>query len=937
MVTPLSLPPTCAALRERYSHLQSGWGERLPMQSSATHLGLDVLALSDYLERVARVSPEFMAQPTELSGAPFAEITATADEASVMAALRRIRQRELAKIAVRDLLGLDAPEQVLRHISTLADQAIQAAVTWGYAQLARRYGTPVDATHNPLPLVVLGMGKLGGYELNFSSDIDLILLYPSDGDIAHPSGLEHGEFFNKLGQQLIRLLDAPTADGFVYRVDMRLRPFGESGPLVCSFAFLENYLLEQGRDWERYAWIKARAIVGQTVYAELYKEVVRPFVYRRYLDFSVFESLRAMHAKILREVERREWQEHLKLGPGGIREIEFMVQMFQLLRGGSDQRLQSTSLLAVLPLLNGPKMMSAQAVSDLARSYHVLRRAENRLQMIDEQQTHSLPSSALGLERLAVMLGLSDITALSALLQQARAAVTRHFSELVFAHPHAANENRGEVPARASELSDWHQEADAMDWCLAQGLAPTPEQITALWRLRDSGYYRRLAVEGKRRLERLLPSLLAQLPAQAEPTLTRLWRIFEAIGHRITYLSLLYENPKALTRLIDVCALSEFLVEHICASPVLLDELLDERLMTEPPTRQDFAEDVRLKCLDPPDDEEHWLERLREFQKTATFRVALWDLMGKLPLMLVSDRLTDIAELLIQHVLDYAWNELTQLLGVPHEPDGRACAVSVIAYGKLAGREMGYDSDLDLVFLHDGVSVEGETRGPTAIDNGVFFVRLAQKIIHLLTTYSRAGRLYEVDMRLRPSGRFGLLMSSFTAFADYQRAEAWTYEHQALLHSRAVAGAYSLQERFEQLRLTLLTSAIRWDGVKTDVVSMRERMRAQLSRSSNGQFDLKYDLGGMGDIEFLAQYYVLAHARDYPPLATYSDTIRQLESLASINLLAQSTADVLVQAYQAYRQARHHRSLNQQDELLPASEFMGLRQQVMAIWAETFA
>lgn len=932
----LAIPTEFAELLDARRQIQERFAGHLPDTTSASGIGADVLALSPFIERVARTNPNFQSSPLTLASEPFVALVTEMDESAALQLLRRVRQTEMARIAVRDLLGIDAPETVLTNLSRLAGQAITAAVNWAYGSLQKRYGTPLSKTNMPLPLVVLGMGKLGGGELNFSSDIDLIFLYPHDGEIDHPTGLEFGEFFTKLGQSVIRLLDSTTEHGFVYRVDMRLRPFGDSGPLVCSFAFLENYLIEQGRDWERYAWIKARAMVGQEAYEDLYKDVVKPFIYRRYLDFSVFESLRSMHGKILREVEKREWQNHLKLGSGGIREIEFAVQMFQLLRGGSDRRLQTQSLLNALPALDDPKMLTPEAVNELRDSYRVLRRAENRIQMIDEQQTHSVPTSTLDLQRLVVMMELPSVAALQLLLTAVRARVTRHFTELVFPNAKPQELNEYLNAELALELGEWHSSQDALQWLKRKTNRDLPQLAGALHELGSSRYYQKLSLEGKRRLEQLLPLMINYLPSVLEPTLSRFWRILEAIGHRLTYLSLLVENPRALKRLIHICGLSEFLVKHLAETPLLLDELLDERLMDAMLTRDDFVKDLMIKLPNDSLDEEQWIARILDFKKVATFRVALLDLTGRLSLMKVSDRLTDIAELTVQRVLDFAWRLLVERHGEPSAVAGQRCQLAVVAYGKLAGLEMSYGSDLDLVFLYDGVSENGETQGPNKIDNAAFFVRLAQKIIYLLTTYSRTGRLYEVDMRLRPSGRYGLLMSSLKSFEEYQRTDAWTYEHQALLHSRAIAGDKDLQQRYEDRRIAILTTAVRLNSLKAEVSSMRERMRRELSRSEKGQFDLKQDPGGMADIEFLAQYLVLANACRQAPLAMYADTIRQLESLASIEILPQDTVDVLVRYYQAYRLERHHRSLDGLEDVLDGSTFSVERSSVIAVWRQVF-
>jgi [glutamine synthetase] adenylyltransferase / [glutamine synthetase]-adenylyl-L-tyrosine phosphorylase len=926
--------PLSALSREAASR----WLERLadagaePAADAATLA--HVLAASEFVGAALLADPELRRAPAAFDADPFAAARVAPDEPTAMALLRTARRRALARIAWRDLAGLADTPATLAALSVLADQAIAVAVECAARALGPRYGVPRDAAGNIQPLVVVGMGKLGGGELNFSSDIDLVFLYPEAGATDGPKSIDHFEYFTRLGQALIRLLDATTADGFVYRVDMRLRPFGDSGPLVASFAALEDYLQQHGRDWERYAWVKARAVTGAAAYAALFRDVVRPFVFRRYLDYGVFESLREMKAMIAREVEKRELSDHIKLGRGGIREIEFVVQALQLVRGGSDPRLRSPSLLTVLPRLAGQKLLPAGAVRELGAAYEYLRRLENRLQMYADEQTHSLPADALRRARLATSLGVADWPALVAALDVHRDAVARHFAALVLA-------TEGTAPATARDFDAALTAAAAPDELRASlaglGLAAPAPVAAQLLELRAGGYYRRLDEAGRRRLHALLPRLLsAAAPhADAAATVQRALSVVEAIGSRTAYLALLNENPLALARLVDICALGSFLPAQVAAFPLLLDELVDQRLFDEPPGRAEFAAEIELRSADSGDDAEHAVEALRQFQRAAVFRVALFDLTGRLPLMQVSDRLTDVAELILERAMAHAWRAMVALYGVPlagSRAAPRHCGVAAAGYGKLGGYELGYGSDLDLVFLHDSAGELQETAGPRVIDNAVFFLRLGQKIVHFLTVHSAAGRLYEVDMRLRPSGKGGLLMSNIDAFVDYQRAEAWTWEHQALLHSRAVAGTPAIRQRFEAARVELLCRHVRRERLREDVRHMRDRMRRELTRAAAGEFDIKQDPGGVADIEFLAQYWVLRWAGEYPPLVRYSDTIRQLESVGSAALVDQRVVDALVDAYRGYRSVTHRLSLEGARPVVAAGPHAAARARVMAVW-----
>jgi len=862
--------------------------------------------------------------------------------------LREWRRREMLRIGWRDIAGRAGVRETLDALSDFADAGIRAAAAAAQLHLQPVFGRPRGAAHNEVPLIVLGMGKLGGRELNFSSDIDLVFLFSEAGQTDGPREIENEEYFNRLGRELIRLLDVRNEDGFVFRVDMRLRPFGDSGPLVVSLASLEDYLQEHGRDWERYAWIKARPILGAEVYAAAYTEFVRPFVYRRYLDFGVIESLRDMKALIAREVSRRELDQHLKLGRGGIREIEFIVQSMQLVRGGSDRRLQNASLLEVLPMLAGSKLMSAADIAELTDAYLVLRKAENALQLIRDEQTHSLPDAPLDRARLSVNMGSAEWPAVKARIESARDRVARQFDALLSGAPDAQRTD-DEMGA------DWLASDDAnIGEELEAGGFPhreTAAVAATLEAYRHAASYRRLDEAGRRRLHVIVGRLLKAAARHPEPAsvVQRVLRVLEAIGTRSSYLALLKEQSAALDRLIDVCAISGFLSRQIADFPLLLDELIDGKAFDELPSRQSFVLELaaRTERL-PADDPERQVEALRQFQKVAVFKVALADLTGRLPLMKVSDRLTDIAELIIQCCMDLAWQQMTEIYGVPYcgDQEGtlRQVRVAVAGYGKLGGLELGYGSDLDLVFLHDSSGEIQQTRGERPLDNGVFFLRLGQRIVHLLTMHSAAGRLYEVDMRLRPNGKGGFLMTGIDAFELYQRKDAWTWEHQALLRARPVAGDANLRDAFAAVRRRVLCAAVHRDTLRNDVREMRLRMRRELSKARAGRFDIKQDAGGIADIEFLVQYWVLAAADAHPELLTYTDNIRQLEGLAAVGVLEPKRAQWLTDAYIGYRTVLHHLSLEgpgdrlegQADRVVDAAPYAETRARVTEIWHETF-
>jgi [glutamine synthetase] adenylyltransferase / [glutamine synthetase]-adenylyl-L-tyrosine phosphorylase len=876
-----------------------------------------------------------------------AQAASAAGGADAQHVLREWRRREMLRIAWRAIAGRDSVPETLRALSDLADACIRAAVTAAGSALLPVFGRPrgagtgADSGLAEVPLIVLAMGKLGGRELNFSSDIDLVFLFTEKGQTDGPRVVENEEYFNRLGRELIRLLDVRNEDGFVFRVDMRLRPFGDSGPLVVSLASLEDYLQQHGRDWERYAWIKARPVVGQTAYAAAYQEFVRPFVYRRYLDFGVIESLRDMKALIEREVSRRELDQHLKLGRGGIREIEFIVQSMQLVRGGSDRRLQNASLLDVLPMLADSKLVSGDDIAELTDAYLVLRRAENALQMIRDEQTHSLPTAPIDRARLGLNMGLPDWASGSERIDAARDKVARQFDSLLFGA--AQSQHRHDETG-----ADWLASDDTnISEELARGNFPSAdiEEVAAtLEAYRHAAPYRRLDETGRRRLHVILDRLLKAAAEYPKPAsvVQRSLRVVEAIGTRSSYLALLKEQPAALNRLIEVCAISGFLSRQIADFPLLLDELIDAKAFDELPSRASFVRELaaRTERL-PTDDPERQVEALRQFQKVAIFTVALADLTGRLPLMKVSDRLTDIAELIVQRCMDLAWQQMTETYGIPycgdHEGALREVRIGVAGYGKLGGLELGYVSDLDLVFLHDSTGNIQQTQAARPLDNVVFFLRLGQRIVHLLTMHSAAGRLYEVDMRLRPNGKGGFLMTGIDAFERYQRQDAWTWEHQALLRARSVGGDAALCSAFEAARRDILCAAVHRDTLRADVKDMRMRMRRELSKAGPGQFDIKQDAGGIADIEFLVQYWVLAAANRHPTLVTYSDNIRQLEGLAAVGVLDGGTAQWLTETYIGYRTVLHHLSLEAQGErVVEAAAHAKTRARVQEIWRETF-
>jgi len=893
-----------------------------------------VWVASDFVRRVQSADGVLTAQAADLSRRYSAgelaqrirqALAAVPDEAGLQKALRQVRHRELARIAFRDLAGWAELDETLGDLSDLADACINGALEILSAWLCEAHGVVRDASGEAQALLVLGMGKLGARELNFSSDVDLIFAYPggerSDGE----RPLDAETWFTRLGQRLIRVLDAVTADGFVYRVDMRLRPFGDSGPLVLSFNALETYYQLHGRDWERYAFIKARVVAGDHAAGERLLTALKPFVYRRYLDYGAFEALRDMKRMIADEVARRGMEDNIKLGRGGIREIEFIGQALQLIRGGRETQFQERGILRVLERLGAAGYLQAQDTATLTEAYVFLRQIENRLQMMDDRQSHDLPREARPRTLLAWSMGAADWEAFAGRLATQRNAVQRIFDQLIAPREAAAG--------KAEWQALWRANPD--DAVLRQaGFDPPELAREVLSRLRDGNRQRLMSERARQRLDELMPRVLDASAATDAPALTlqRLAVILEAVMRRSAYFALLLENPAALAQLTRLCAASHWMADMVARQPILLDELIDPRIFQTAPDMAHYGAelDARLQTV-PNDDLEALMDALRGFQQGAVVRVAAADIAGILPLMKVSDHLTAIAEHIIQRVLAHAWQDLTARHGIPRN-DGAPARFIIVAYGKLGGFELGYGSDLDLVFLHDARGEQQQTNGAAPLDNTRFFLRLAQRIIHLLSTPTNAGVLYEVDTRLRPSGTAGLLVTAFEAFARYQGEEAWTWEHQALLRARPVAGDPALAAQFAALRQAILCRPRPAAALGGEVADMRARMRREQGRLAGADFDLKQDAGGLADLEFLVQYLVLLHAHQHPDLVEYSDIIRLLDGLEIHDLLPAAQARALVDAYRALRGRIHSQALKGAPATAPAEAFHDIRALVCAGW-----
>lgn len=873
-------------------------------------------------------------------GTDFAFFAEDIDEEEAKRQLRHYRHKKMLHILWREYAHSTGPGETLACLSALADELLLAAQSIAINLLRDRFGTAVTKDGDSIPLVILAMGKLGGLELNFSSDIDIIFLYPEDGETDGPRSLSANEYFVRLTRRVVRLLDETTEDGFVFRVDTRLRPFGDSGPPVVNFASLESYLLAHGRSWERYAYVKARVVGEKEISAaasELLDGMIKPFVYRRYLDFGVFESLREMKALIVAEVRRRELANNIKLGPGGIREIEFIVQSLQLVRGGGNRKLREPQLEIAMRELDHARALPAESVAELTASYRFLRRLENLIQAIRDQQTHDLPEDELDQQRLAYAMQFDGWNSLVTELTLHRGIVVRYFQEVAF----RAQGESGSTTTANNYAALWNAGGDEAQWSellLEQGFDQASILAKELVAFSTGRTVRELRSTARKRLHHFVPELLKLLNGRPMPatTLKRVLNIVSRILRRSAYIALLNENHAAMRRLVDLCEQSVYLADEIGRFPVLLDEMLDPRLFAAAVSAAEMREEItaRLQQIAGSNPEDQ-IEVLSQFQRATLFRIAIADFSGEMPIMKVSDALTDLAELVLEKTLQCAWVDLTGKYGEPvYLLDGirHKAGFGVIAYGKLAGMELSYQSDLDLVFLHDSVGDEQHTDGAVQLDNSMFFARLVRRLVHFLTTQTSSGALYEVDTRLRPSGRSGLLVSSVESFERYQLENAWTWEHQALLRSRPVAGSVKVQREFEQIRSRILALRVDRDKLAADVRKMRARMRAQLDKTSAERFDLKQGRGGIADLEFLVQYLALKNAGSNPAVIHYRDNIRQLGTLGAANCLAPSDVSELQDIYREYRARLHQLALDRAPPLVDAGEFESQRQFVTGLW-----
>ncbi len=838
------------------------------------------------------------------------------DDQTLKTALRRLRKAVMLGLITRDLDGRANLAEVVDTVTALAEETV-AAATASHAQwLAQEFGNPLGATSGKRQqLHVIAMGKLGGGELNVSSDIDIVFAYPEDGETDGARRISNHEFFIRLARRIISAIAEVTADGFVFRVDTRLRPYGDSGPLAVSFDMLEEYFITQGREWERYAWVKARPVTGEAG-ADL-DAVVTPFVYRRHLDYSAIASLRSLHAQIRHEVQKREIADNIKLGPGGIREVEFLVQVFQIIRGGREPVFRLRPTLKALALLGERHILPAAAVDELRTAYVFLRNLEHRLQYLDDQQTQMLPRADEDRALVAEMMGCADYASLRRELDAHRAVVSRHF-EAIFA---GVRENGG-----AQDQPDlWLQTLsgeDALARLAGMGFSDAQRIYATLMDIRGSARYRRMAASSQALLDRLIPQLLetARVLPNPDATFERMFNVVDSIGRREAYLALLLEYPNATARLARLASASPWAADYLAQHPVLLDELIDPQGGSDVPDWPRLRASLRASLDEHDGNTERQMDILRHFKQMQTLRLLALDLAGALSLETLSDHLSDLACSVLEEVLRLAWNALR----VRHREQPQ---FAIVGYGKLGGKELGYASDLDIIFLYD----DEDQAAPET------YARLAQRINTWLASATSAGVLYESDLRLRPNGAAGLLVSQIEAFREYQFEKAWVWEHQALTRARFVAGDAGIGGRFERIRIEVLCRPRDLASLGSEILSMRDKMR-DAHPNGSGLFDLKHDRGGIVDVEFVVQYLVLGHAHRHAPLTGNIGNLALLKLAAALGLLPDDLASGAHSAYREFRQLQHAMRLQgERYSRVDAAGVTGHVQAVLQLWEWVFS
>lgn len=929
-------------IEENYKNLSAADLDLVDLQYSGDVYIAKTVAASQYVADILQKYPEAAsiiadAARSDNPSNPFSlEIDLTYNLETLKYEIRRYKHLSFCYIAVLAVNNIYTVTETIQELSVVADECLYYAADWSMTKAHSSLGKSYDSLGNLQKIIIIALGKLGGEELNFSSDIDICFVYPESVTFeARNTRCTKEDLYLHVARNIIDIISDNNEHGFVFRIDLKLRPFGDSGPIVLSTSSMEEYYQLYGREWERYALIKSRVVFGDLNEGRMLMQKLRPFIYRRYMDFSIFESLRDMRAMIEQEIRKKDKDDDIKIGRGGIRQIEFIAQSFQLVRGGKDPIFQQRSLIKALEIIKRYKYINEQEHKLLIESYEFLRKVENALQMLNNQQVHSLPKIEIDKKRLCVSLGFDNWEVLLNELNHYRNSVARLFNKILT--PQVKNLNEGPIRIMIGDI--WHNLNDNKSLhILEKHLPETYETVYLILRdFKNRINNKQLGQKTRGRIDKLLPEVInisinAPSPEQA---LDRLIALIESIGRRSLYISLMIENPGILQLIIDLCTKSEWVHQQLCKYPILLDELLDFR-KNRGFSVADFKKELQLSLqwLDKNDLEQQ-MECLRQFKLNNTFRVAVSDVLGEISIKRVSDYLTDIAEVILEFVVSLAFDQVKNKLGFGKELNYLIDNFSVIAYGKLGGIELSYSSDLDLVFIYDAEQVKIIYGNEKEMSIDEFYMKLGQRMYHILNTTTSSGPLYNIDMRLRPLGDSGLLVTSFASFSDYQRNSAWTWEHQALVRARVVIATDKISRKLNSIRREILARRRVPIILKHDIASMRTRMQQE---RRNTDTDLKLMSGGINDIEFLVQYYVLRWSYLHPILTEHTDNMRIIDSLVAVGVLRIDDAKTLRDSYLLYRDINHKRILYGVDDYFVGdNDFLARKYTVESLWNNIFA
>lgn len=904
-----------------------------------THLKKLILTSSYALDKLVKY-PEIIAglgnlDEFKLNAEELVESLANlTDQEQIKKQLRLFRHRKLLEIIYLDTCGFDDVESTLKHLSELADLIIQQALFKAEQILSRKHGQPVDSQGENMTLNIIGMGKLGGKELNFSSDIDLICCYAEDGQLKSFGQLSYNQYFNLVTKLFKQFLHETTSDGFVYRVDLRLRPWGDSGPIVLTHSAFEHYYELHGREWEQYAMVKARIITGSMADKQYLESILTPFVYRRYHDYRVFDGLAQLKNKIDRQARSKKTRSNIKIGQGGIREIEFFVQAFQILKGGRNHQLQTPSIFLAFDTLLEQQITDQASVVQMRESYCFLRILENRIQMMNDQQTHDIPDNDNTRERIATSLGYDAWDQIEQRLNYHSSQVKEIFTTLFH------NPDKAQQPSSRQTSPDEMTEEQHFEWVESLGFSDPDSIHQQLQQFYHSKALVFMSMNAKKRFHSFFPELLGLVCSYNEQRslLEKLLGLLSSIAGRSVYFELLNQNKPLLEKLVHIFDSSAWIASEVSQHPILLETMLYPEALEERFDPDQLRTSLLVQLKNVEGDEEMELDVLRQFKRAQTITIASASLAGEITTLQVSHYLSELAELILQAVYELSLNQLTRQHGLPEfELDGEkhTAALAVIGYGKLGGYELHYQSDLDIIFLHNSKGTRQQTNGERCIDNATFFSRIAQKIISKITLLTAAGKLYEIDTRLRPDGASGMLVSSLSAYRHYQREKAWVWEHQAIIRARFIAGDERIKPEFDQIREDILMLERDETELRNEVLSMRERIYEARNPSEGNTINVKHSRGCMVDIEFLVQYWVLKNANKVASLYESTDNNALITRLADLKLIDQEDLQ-LREIYQNYHKWLHTRVLQNQSADMPAAHVQNEINLVKACWNKTF-